>query len=154
MTSRLPWILSVFGLVVIFATGGALITSQNKINTSQKPFPVVTIASTPTLIPTLSEVSHSPITIKGTIGCLQPKNKIGPQLLLCAIGLKTSDGRYFSLNFINRSDLTSDKTAGGNEVSVTGTLSPAPQSSPYNSNGTINVTEIIVTSKSTLNNPE
>jgi hypothetical protein len=84
--------------------------------------------------------SDQAVTLNGTVVCLLHKNTDGPQTLECAIGLKTDDGKYYSL----RSDVPDSALASAagsdRKVQITGTLKKEP-SMMYQSEGIITVSK-------------
>lgn len=42
--------------------------------------------------------THASITIEGTAVCLPHKNTDGPQTLECAVGVKTTNGKYYGIS--------------------------------------------------------
>ena len=45
-----------------------------------------------------AKVTGEPITVRGTIGCLPPKDPNKPTIMMCAFGIKTTDGTYYALS--------------------------------------------------------
>lgn len=77
------------------------------------------------------------ITVRGTIGCLQPKDPSKPTIALCAFGLKGADGNHYALtDERNRFDIASYESDAVVEVSGTFTKG---EHETWNSVGTITV---------------
>lgn len=78
----------------------------------------------PTVIPTTTSVSDVPYeaTLEGEVICLPHKDTSGPQTLECAIGLKTDQNDYYSLdaNAINQPPYTN-----GQRIRAKGIITPA-----------------------------
>lgn len=92
------------------------------------------------IVPVVEEdLTPEPISVQGTINCLDPKDTSGSQVLSCAVGLKTDDNKNYALNNPNDTPAQSGILSGKN-VMVTGMLTrPA---TTYKSDGTILVQTI------------
>lgn len=62
-------------------------------------------------------------TLTGQYGCLDHKDKSGPQTMECAIGLKTADGKAYALD-LSALPLSQATSATGTTITVTGLLTP------------------------------
>lgn len=81
---------------------------------------------------------NSSITVKGVIGCLEPKDKSGVQDLSCAIGLKADNGKSYGLSATDPSSIGS--LPSGQRVEIKGAF--MKQDSKYDSVGTIQVATV------------
>ena len=81
------------------------------------------------------------VTISGTIACL-PKTGTGNQTMECAIGLKGTDSKHYSLKNLSKHDPDSKFSVTGLSVKVTGTLETDEPKSLYDIAGTIDVISI------------
>lgn len=93
------------------------------------------------LVPQTSSQTELPkkdtVTVEGTIGCLEPKDKAAVQDMSCAIGLKSDDGKSYALG---ANDPSSISIPTGQRVVVSGSL--AAQESKYVSEGVIVVATV------------
>ena len=82
---------------------------------------------------------EQPITVEGTVICLLHKDTDGPQTLECAAGLRTEDGKYYSIH-ADIPDGTSLTGAAGNnrKVKVSGILKEEGNTR-YQSEGAVTV---------------
>jgi hypothetical protein len=83
-------------------------------------------------------MSSSPISVEGEVGCLEPKDKTGPHITSCAIGIKQDDGTSYALGSDDPTLTGSIPT--GQQVRVTGTFTE--QTSTYDAKGLIHVTSV------------
>jgi hypothetical protein len=79
------------------------------------------------------------ITIRGTVGCLPPKNTDGPVIAMCAFGLDAEDGNHYALAARSGQDFTGFD--GDQTVEVRGTFR-AREDRTWASVGTITVRSI------------
>lgn len=94
----------------------------------------VEVVASPAKIP-----SNGPITLRGTIGCLQPKDPSQPTIAMCVFGLKANDGNAYALS--SRNDRVDLSAFGEKTVEVRGTFR-AGENLPWNSVGTVTVRSI------------
>lgn len=76
------------------------------------------------------------VSVSGTLACLPHKNT-GPQTLECAIGLRTDDGRYYSLKGLSSQD---SQTSFNTRVYVSGNSIPPAADTIYDTVADIQVT--------------
>jgi hypothetical protein len=92
-----------------------------------------------------------PISVQGEITCL-PKVGSGPQTMECAIGLQSSDGRYYGLKNLAEIDPDYTYSIGGIAVEVSGTFLKDEHSGPdgnkYKTVGSILIESIRKTNES------
>ncbi len=85
------------------------------------------------------------VTVKGEIACLSKRGN-GPQTMECAIGLKSFDGKYYSLKNLSKVDPDYAFSQGGVSVAVTGEFiadaPKGPDGNVYDVVGTIDVRQI------------
>ena len=75
------------------------------------------------------------VTKQGVVGCLEPTNASGPQVMSCAAGIKQDDGTSYAL--ADSSGSNAGSILSGKRIQVTGLLTrPATN---YKSSGTIQV---------------
>lgn len=80
-----------------------------------------------------NNASDSAMTFEGQAVCLPPKNATEPHTMECAVGLKTSGGKYYA---VKNKDISSNMGTN-TTVKVTGVLE-TPGDSKYDIVGTIN----------------
>lgn len=89
--------------------------------------------------------SSESLTISGEIACL-PKKGSGPHTMECAIGVKSSDNKYYGLKNLDKHDPEHTFSSTGQHVKVTGTFQAGEVSGigsgTYDAVGTIDVTDI------------
>jgi peptidoglycan hydrolase-like protein with peptidoglycan-binding domain len=83
--------------------------------------------------------ANGKVTVRGTTGCLPPKDTVNPVTALCALGLEAEDGNYYSLDYSAYSPMAGTDQEG--EVEVTGTFTKGEHAT-WKSIGTIKVTNI------------
>lgn len=136
-------LLLAIGLVTYFASTKKNITSFEECAAAgypiQESFPERCVS--PDGKAFTKKASQQPITIEGFSVCLLHKDQNSPHTLECAIGLKASDGLYYSLR-----DETSDKAisriAGSDQkMKITGSFLKEA-SDRYQSEGTITVNAV------------
>jgi hypothetical protein len=78
------------------------------------------------------------LSVSGTLACLPHKNAgTGqPQTLECAIGLRTDDGRYYSLQGLSSQD---SQTSFNTRVYISGNSTPPSADTTYDTVGDIQV---------------
>jgi hypothetical protein len=78
------------------------------------------------------------VTIEGKVVCLQHRNTSGAQTLECAVGLQSTDGKYYSISS-DPSDITISAAAGSDrKIRIRGLLTEKADSK-YISDGVITV---------------
>lgn len=82
--------------------------------------------------------------IEGQIECLPRRDKIGPQTLECAIGLKDKNKKYYILEGLEEQDLISGKIKEGQKVIITGILRLG-QDSEFDTIGTLKIVSVVYT---------
>lgn len=87
------------------------------------------------------------ITLSGEYTCLPHADTSGPQTLECALGIKTSDGNYYALDFSLMSQ-EYPNIPGGTTISANGILTPIKNLSTdhwkkYNVKGIFSVTDTL-----------
>ncbi len=80
----------------------------------------------------------SPITVSGTLACLQLKNPQPGQSvpLVCAIGIAAHDGRHYALQDMPQG---ASETPFTKQITVSGDLTPPAADETYDTRGTITV---------------
>ncbi|HET7302294.1 MAG TPA: hypothetical protein VFI74_03100 [Candidatus Saccharimonadales bacterium] len=81
-------------------------------------------------------------TLRGKIVCL-PKKGTGPHTLECNFGLRTSDGRYYTLRSADGSPMQLYQYDTAKQVEVRGSIR-SYNSDVYNVNGIVDVDSIVV----------
>ncbi len=87
-------------------------------------------------------------TLTGVQVCLPHRDTTGPQTLGCAIGMKTTDGKYYALDF-NLMSQNPPTIPNGKTFTASGILTPAEalssdQWQKYNMQGILSVTDSVV----------
>ena len=78
------------------------------------------------------------ITVHGTIGCLQPRDKEGMHTMECAFGLTDDAGNSYALQDTDPTYSHISSVATGARVAITGVFTP-DESIQYDSIGTLTV---------------
>lgn len=122
MDSKNKKFLAIFvGMALFFAIG--FLTSEFRSRHTQN-------------IPETKPVSvPQTVTWEGEYVCLPHKNTNGPQTMECAIGMKTSDGKFYALDMSKMTaTTTSDFISSGMQIIITGALVPKEQEQARQSN--------------------
>lgn len=102
---------------------------------------IISISAYFLLVPKATSQMEAPkketITVEGTIGCLEPKDKTAVRDMSCAIGLKAGDGKSYALS---ANDPSSISLPTGQKVVVSGSLST--QESTFDTEGVIAVATV------------
>lgn len=91
------------------------------------------------------------VTLTGKQVCLPHRDTTGPQTLECAIGMQTTDGKYYGLDFALMSQIP-PTIQNGNTFTASGLLTPVEMLSAdhwqkYNMEGIFSVTDNVVIEK-------
>jgi hypothetical protein len=88
----------------------------------------------------VAEATSATVSVKGELVCLPRRD--GPQTMECVFGLRGTDGRHYGLRNLDPELLATGKIVLGQQVLVTGLLTPEPME-PYDTAGTIEVDAVV-----------